>query len=76
MEKTNETELLSGYRVMDLADEKGVACGKILAELGADVVKVEPPCGDRGRHRGPSSMMKFTRRRVSISCSSTWANDR
>ena len=28
-------------------------CAKVLAELGADVIKVEPPDGDRARRRGP-----------------------
>lgn len=45
--------LLPSYRVLDLADEKGVFCTKLLADLGADVVKVEPPSGDRMRSRGP-----------------------
>ena len=38
--------LLSPYRVLDLADEKGLLCGKILGDLGADVIKVERPGGD------------------------------
>ena len=44
---------LSGVRVLDLADEKGVYCGKLLAEMGADVLKVEPPGGDATRRFGP-----------------------
>ena len=40
---------LEELRVLDLADESGFLCGRILADLGADVVKVEPPGGDRGR---------------------------
>ena len=44
---------LSPYRVLDLTDEKGYFCGKILADLGADVIKVEPPEGDSGRNIGP-----------------------
>lgn len=45
--------LLEPYRVLDLADEKGAQCVKTLAELGADVVKVEPPEGNAMRHRPP-----------------------
>ena len=45
--------MLSPYRVLDLTDEKGVLCGKLLADLGADVIKVEPSGGDPMRHIGP-----------------------
>ena len=41
--------LLSGYRALDLTDEKGFVCGKILAALGVETVKVEPPGGDPAR---------------------------
>jgi crotonobetainyl-CoA:carnitine CoA-transferase CaiB-like acyl-CoA transferase len=40
-------------RVLDLADESGSLCGRILADLGADVIKVEPPGGDPGRRVPP-----------------------
>ena len=43
------THPLAPYRVVDLTSDLGWLCGKILAELGADVVKVEPPGGDKGR---------------------------
>jgi crotonobetainyl-CoA:carnitine CoA-transferase CaiB-like acyl-CoA transferase len=36
---------LTGVRVVDLADERGELAGRILADLGADVVRVEPPGG-------------------------------
>ncbi len=36
---------LRGYRVLDLADEMAALCGKMFADLGADVIKVEPPAG-------------------------------
>ncbi len=45
--------LLSPYRVLDLTDEKGLLCGKILADLGAEVIKVERPGGDAARNIGP-----------------------
>ena len=44
---------LSGRRVLELADEKGVYCGKLLADMGADVIKVEPPGGDATRNLPP-----------------------
>jgi benzylsuccinate CoA-transferase BbsE subunit len=40
---------LAGRRVLELADENGVYCGKLLADLGADVIKVERPGGDATR---------------------------
>lgn len=45
--------MLSNYRVLDLSDERGHLAGRILADLGADVIKVEPPTGDPLRQRGP-----------------------
>jgi len=45
--------MLSPYRVLDLSDEKGLLCGRILGDLGADVIKVEKPGGDRTRNIGP-----------------------
>ncbi len=44
---------LAGLRVLELADEKGQFCGKLLGDLGADVVKIEPPGGEPSRHVGP-----------------------
>ncbi|MBI3744391.1 MAG: CoA transferase [Chloroflexi bacterium] len=44
---------LEGYRVLDLADERGSYCGKLLADLVADVIKVEPPSGNHARDLGP-----------------------
>ncbi|MFC1900141.1 CaiB/BaiF CoA transferase family protein [Chloroflexota bacterium] len=45
--------MLSPYRVLDLTDEKGLLCGKILADLGADVIQVEPPVGNSARSIPP-----------------------
>jgi crotonobetainyl-CoA:carnitine CoA-transferase CaiB-like acyl-CoA transferase len=39
--------------VLDLADLRGAVCGRILADLGADVVKVEPPGGEADRLQPP-----------------------
>ena len=44
---------LGPYRVLDLTDEKGFLCGRIFAEQGADVIKIEPPNGDSARKKGP-----------------------
>ena len=52
MEIENEG-MLSPYRVLDLTDNKGWVCGKLLGDLGADVIKIEPPGGDPGRNIGP-----------------------
>ena len=52
-EKVEEKSMLGHYRVLDLADEKGFLCGMLLADMGADVIKVEPPDGDPARRLGP-----------------------
>jgi crotonobetainyl-CoA:carnitine CoA-transferase CaiB-like acyl-CoA transferase len=49
----NMQGMLSPYRVLDLTDEKGLLCGKLLGDLGADVIKIERPGGDPARHIGP-----------------------
>jgi crotonobetainyl-CoA:carnitine CoA-transferase CaiB-like acyl-CoA transferase len=46
MEETTVTSrLLEGVRVLDLAGEPGAIAGRVLGDLGADVVMVEPPGG-------------------------------
>ncbi|MFQ5851190.1 MAG: CaiB/BaiF CoA transferase family protein [Candidatus Binatia bacterium] len=45
--------LLSPFQVLDLTDELGFLCGKILGDLGADVIKIERPGGDPARKIGP-----------------------
>jgi benzylsuccinate CoA-transferase BbsE subunit len=44
---------LHGLRVLDLTGEPAFLAGMLLGELGADVVKVEPPGGDPARRRPP-----------------------
>ncbi len=43
--------LLAPYRVLDLTGPLGFMTGKVMADLGAEVVKVEPPAGDPARTR-------------------------
>ena len=49
----DDGRLLPPYRVLDLSGPEAVFCGKLLADYGADVVRVEPPGGDPSRTRGP-----------------------
>ncbi len=49
----SEGSFLNGVRVIELADERGEYCGKVLSGLGADVVKVEPLGGEKTRSYGP-----------------------
>lgn len=46
-------DALAGVRVLDLSGALGNYAGKLFAELGADVVLVEPPQGTALRHQGP-----------------------
>jgi len=45
--------VLSSLRVLDLTDERGQLAGQILADLGAEVILVEPPGGSSARAVGP-----------------------
>jgi crotonobetainyl-CoA:carnitine CoA-transferase CaiB-like acyl-CoA transferase len=45
--------MLSHYRVLDLTDDRGLIAGMMLADLGADVIAIEPPEGNSSRRRGP-----------------------
>ena len=40
---------LKDLRVVDCSDERGLAAGRLLADLGADVIQVEPPGGSSAR---------------------------
>ncbi len=44
---------LDGLRVLDLTDYRGQLCARLMADMGADVIKVEPPAGDLSRRIGP-----------------------
>ncbi|MEJ2246165.1 MAG: CoA transferase [Acidobacteriota bacterium] len=53
MVREENISILEGIVVLDLADEKGSFCSRLLADLGASVIKVETPQGDSSRHIGP-----------------------
>jgi crotonobetainyl-CoA:carnitine CoA-transferase CaiB-like acyl-CoA transferase len=44
---------LHGYRALDLTDLSGQLCGRMLADLGMEVIKIEPPGGDPVRNLPP-----------------------
>src|SRR5262249_41372796 len=48
-----ELAALNGLRVLDLTDHRAQLCGRLLADMGADVIKVEPPGGDAARRVPP-----------------------
>jgi crotonobetainyl-CoA:carnitine CoA-transferase CaiB-like acyl-CoA transferase len=45
--------MLGPFRVLDMTDNGALLCGQILADLGADVIAVEPPGGSPARRIGP-----------------------
>jgi crotonobetainyl-CoA:carnitine CoA-transferase CaiB-like acyl-CoA transferase len=45
--------MLSPYTVLDLTDDRGELAAMVLGDLGADVIKVEPPQGSASRRMGP-----------------------
>src|SRR5262249_46461207 len=62
-----ECVVLEPYRVLDLTDERGLLCGQILGDLGADVIVVEPPGGSSARRIGP-----YWHDRVDLNTSLYW----
>ena len=53
MESSEGPSVLDGVRVVEVGGEIGAWCGKLLADMGADVIKVEPPTGDPTRGYEP-----------------------
>ncbi|MEY9212426.1 CoA transferase [Thermobifida halotolerans] len=47
--------MLEHIRVLDLTDERGLLCGRLLADVGADVVQVEPLDGSTARSAPPTA---------------------
>lgn len=48
-----QESMLDGYRVLDLTEGGYLIGGSTLAQMGADVIKIEPPGGSPSRSRGP-----------------------
>jgi len=59
--------VLSGVRVLELSQPQTMLAGQLLADLGADVIAVEPPGGAPGRRMGP-----FLDDRIGLERSLTW----
>ena len=53
MTEEKKEGMLTPYRVLDLTDMHGLLAGKLLGDLGADVIKIERPGGDISRNIGP-----------------------
>ena len=45
--------MLSSYRILDLTDDRGELASMMLGDLGADVIKIEPPEGSSSRRLPP-----------------------
>jgi crotonobetainyl-CoA:carnitine CoA-transferase CaiB-like acyl-CoA transferase len=71
---------LEGVRVVEMTHMvMGPTCGMILAQLGAEVIKVEPPAGDKTRHlggMGTSFFPLFNRGKRSVVLDLAKADDR
>ena len=48
-----ESHALTGLRILDCTGRMGGYCGLLLANLGAEVILIEPPGGDPARNEGP-----------------------
>jgi crotonobetainyl-CoA:carnitine CoA-transferase CaiB-like acyl-CoA transferase len=53
MTESNHQPPLAGCRVLDIGGPLALHCTKLLADMGADVIKIEPPSGDQSRRVPP-----------------------
>jgi crotonobetainyl-CoA:carnitine CoA-transferase CaiB-like acyl-CoA transferase len=53
MSESNQQPPLAGCRVLDIGGPLALHCTKLLADMGADVIKIEPPSGDQSRRMPP-----------------------
>jgi crotonobetainyl-CoA:carnitine CoA-transferase CaiB-like acyl-CoA transferase len=69
-------QVLSDVMVVELSEEPaGAYCGKVFADLGADVVKLEPPGGDRLR-QWPGGFVHLNTNKRSVTIDATTAGGR
>lgn len=59
--------MLAGLKVLEISCLHSMLAGQVLADLGADVITVEPPHGAAGRREGP-----FIQGRLGLNASLTW----
>ncbi len=57
---------LSGYRVLDLTDEKGMLCARLLGDMGAEVIRVESPQGTADRDSPAFFYLNAGKRSISL----------
>ncbi|MEZ5235125.1 MAG: CoA transferase [Acidimicrobiales bacterium] len=60
------TGMLSPYRVLDLTDDRGHLAGMLFAQLGAEVILVEPPGGNRSRRAADPGHEVYDRGKASV----------
>ena len=53
VERAEIRGVLDGIRALDVAAPSGAYVSRVLGDLGADVIKIEPPGGDPGKHPLP-----------------------
>lgn len=61
------TGIYDGLRVLEISDVKGMYCGKVMAQFGAEVIKIERPGGDYSRSKGPFAPGEENRKEKSLS---------
>ena len=59
MDEQPKGTILSGYRVLDLTDEKGMLCSRLLADMGAEVIRVDKPEAGSVEVLGEANRGKF-----------------
>ena len=61
----NRGGVLSSYRTLDLTDEKGMRCSRLLADMGTDVIRIDTPGED-----SPYSHLNAGKRSITLNLES------